>query len=75
MKRVFAFVLVALALSFSACGGGGSSTAATTPAPTLVAHPQSGLLKPAGKARDTVNQLNQQQNQEEQQTGGAYTTP
>ena len=71
MKRVFAFVLVALALSFPACGGGGSSTAGTTPAPTLVAHPKSGLLQPAGKARDTINQLNQLQNQQEQQTGGS----
>ena len=69
MKRMFAAALICAACA--ACGGGGSSST-PTPAPTLAPNPQSGLLKPAGKAQNTVNQLNQQQNQEEQQTGGGY---
>jgi len=54
----------------AACGGGSSS--APTPQPTLAQHPKTGILQPAANARDTVNQLNQQQNQEQQQTGGGY---
>jgi hypothetical protein len=70
VKRILALVCAATALTFaaSACGGG-SDASAPTPAPTLVDNPKTGFLKPADKARDTVNQLNQQQNNEEQQTG------
>lgn len=72
MKRLIASAVIALACA--ACGGGGSSSA-PTPAPTLVQNPKSGLLQHAGKARDTVNNLNQQQNQMDQQTGGGSTYP
>ncbi|MCA1831054.1 MAG: hypothetical protein LC663_06035 [Actinobacteria bacterium] len=70
MKRLLALVLAAIGLSFAACGGG-SDSSAPTPAPTLVQHPKTRILQPAGRARDTVNQLNQEQQQEEQQTGGS----
>lgn len=69
-----ALIAAAIVLSCAACGGGGSSSA-PTPNKTLAPNPSSGLLKPAGKAQNTVNQLNQQQNQEQQQTGGSGYTP
>jgi len=69
VKRLLVAALVTVACA--ACGGGGSSSA-PTPQPTLVQHPKTGILQPAANARDTVNQLNQQQHNEEQQTGGGY---
>ena len=73
MKRILALVCAAACLTFvgSACGGDSDSTA-STPAPTLVDNPKTGILQPADRARDTVNQLNQQQRNTEQQTGGGY---
>jgi hypothetical protein len=68
VKRIFA--AAAIVLACAACGGGGSSSSQPTPAPTLVEHPKTGILQPAANARDKVNQLNQQQNGYEQQTGG-----
>ncbi len=71
MRRFVALVLAAVALSFGACGGGDDSTA-PTPAPTLVDNPKTRILQPADKARDTVNDLNNRLNNEDQQTGGGY---
>jgi ABC-type glycerol-3-phosphate transport system substrate-binding protein len=66
VKRLLAAAVIVLGCA--ACGGGGASSA-PTPAPTLAQNPKTGILKPAANARDTVNQLNQQQNNYEQQTG------
>lgn len=60
----------------TACGGGSSSSGGTTA--TTAPAPGSGISANAGgyvggpvnKARNTVDQLNQQQKQEQQQTGG-----
>jgi hypothetical protein len=75
MRRVLALVLcpVALmvALAFAACGDDPGSSAAT-PKPTLVDNPKTRILQPADKARDTVDQLNDQLNRENEQTGGGY---
>jgi hypothetical protein len=64
-------VVAAIVLTVPACGGG--SHAAPSPAPT--AQLRTGILAPAGRARDTVNQLNNLQNQQEQQTGGGNYNP
>jgi ABC-type glycerol-3-phosphate transport system substrate-binding protein len=61
----------AIVLACAACGGGGSSSA-PTPAPTLDQNPKTAVLQPAAHARDTVDQLNRQQNQVDRQTGTAY---
>jgi ABC-type glycerol-3-phosphate transport system substrate-binding protein len=76
MKRLLAMAAIAIALGATACGGG--KAAQPTPGPqepaaNLVNDPKSRVLKPADRARDTVNQLNNQQNGTEQQTdSGAY---
>ena len=53
--------------------------AQTSPAPATVGpagNVPAGVLPPVDRARDTVNQLNDLQNQTEQRTGGgAYDTP
>src|SRR4051812_28882416 len=63
------------AFLLSACSGGSSSSGST---PTTAPAPGSGVKTDAGgyvggpvnTARNTVNQLNQQQRTQEQQTGG-----
>jgi len=67
VKRLLLVALITLVCA--ACGGGSSS--APTPQPTLAQHPKTQILQPAANARDMVNRLNQQQNREQQQTGGA----
>jgi hypothetical protein len=67
--------LVVLALTLGACGGGGQSsgsTPTTTPAPGAKIDPNSqGVVGgPVNRAKTAVSNLNQQQHQEEQQTGG-----
>jgi len=68
--------LLVLALTLGACGGGGqssgSTTPTTTPAPGAKIDPNSqGVVGgPVNRAKTAVSNLNQQQHQEEQQTGG-----
>ena len=71
MKRFFAVLAIAIALGASACGGSDKSSSDNDPT-GLVDNPQSNFLHPPAKARDTVNQLNNKLNQEDQQTGTGY---
>ena len=72
---MLALAVVTSALVLGACGGGGSpsgSPATTAPAPGSGVKAGAGgsIGGPVNTARQTVDQLNQQQRQEEQQTGG-----
>jgi hypothetical protein len=58
--------IAAIALAASACGG---STAQPTPRPT---GQRGTLLNPIDRARNSVNQQNQQTSQNEQRFGGEY---
>jgi hypothetical protein len=78
MKRKLVLILAVIAFGAAACGGGKAATptqAPQEPAANLVNNPKSGILKPADRARDTVNQLNNQQNQQDQQTGSGDYNP
>ena len=77
MRRAAAAAgLAVLALTLGACGGGGSSssgsTPTTTPAPGANIDPNSnGVIGgPVNKAKTAVSNLNQQQQQEVNETGG-----
>jgi hypothetical protein len=72
MKRVAMLLAVAATLAFTACGG--DPAAAPTPTPQAGVAGSGGLLAPVDRARTTVDQLNQQTNQMEQQTGGDGST-
>ncbi len=82
MKRSFAIACTAVALAFAGCGGG-DETAASTPTPRPSYRPgeapayQNGgtILGPGGKARNTVDQLDQIQQQREQDSGGGAYSP
>ena len=67
MKLRLIIAAIICAGAATACGGG--KQAVTTPNPTGF---QSGILAPAQKAQDTVNQLNQHENGLDQQTGTTY---
>ena len=84
MKRSLALALAAVTLFFGACGGGGDAVAPTpTPTPQPSYRPgeapayQNGgpILGPGGKARNTVDQLDEIQRQQEQNTGGGAYSP
>ncbi len=64
MKRLLACACIATTLGLGAC----SSDPATAPTP----QPGGGIMAPADRARDTVDRLNDQQDQMEQQTGRGY---
>ncbi len=75
MRKASAAAAALVVLALGACGGGGQSsgTAPTTmPAPGANVDPNSGGIVggPVNKAKSAVSQLNQQQSQERQQTGG-----
>ncbi len=78
---ILALACAAAALAFAACGG--NDTAASTPSPAPSYRPgeapayQKGgsILGPAGKARNTVDQLDEIQRQQEQNTGGGSLSP
>jgi len=66
MRKLFvsaAFV----AMLFVSCGG--DDRAATTPAPTGTHEITGRIMGPAGDAQDTVDRLNDLQNQQEQDSG------
>jgi hypothetical protein len=65
MRRLAAIGLVAAALAGGACSMG--TGAQPTPRPS---GQRGSLLNPIDRTQNTVNQLNQQQNREEQQTSG-----
>jgi hypothetical protein len=67
VKRLAAVALIALGLAAASCSGGG--TAQPTPRPS--GH-RGTLLNPIDKAKSTVDQLNNQQQNQEQQTGNSY---
>jgi hypothetical protein len=67
VKRLIAAALIALAAA--ACGGAGSAEPTARP----IGH-RGTLLNPIDKARSTVDQLNDQQRQQDQQTGGSAGT-
>jgi hypothetical protein len=72
MRRLVLLACAAATLSFGACGG--DPAAAPTPTPVHTVPP--GVIAPVDRARNTVDQLNQQTNRTEQQTGGnAYDVP
>jgi hypothetical protein len=68
VKRLLCIVCVALGLAAAACGGG-SAAQMPTPRPS---GQRGTLLNPIDKSRSTVDQLNQQTNQQEKQTGSSY---
>jgi len=75
LRVLVASTCLAAAFVLGACGGGGSSSGSpTTTAPAPGSGVKSGtggvIGGPVNTARDTVNKLNQQQSQQEQQTGG-----
>jgi|GEM_PF-4217829 len=77
MRRAAAAAgLAVLALTLGACGGGGSSssgsTPTTVPAPGANIDPNSnGVIGgPVNRAKTAVSNLNQQQQQEVNETGG-----
>jgi hypothetical protein len=82
MRTILALACAAVALTFAACGGN-DTAATTTPTPTVSYRPgeapayQKGgpIFGPAGKARNTVDQLDEIQRQQEQNTGGGSLTP
>ena len=65
----FRLLLAAIAIASTAAACGGGDQAAATPTPASTGY-KSGILQPIDRTRDTVNQLNNQQNQLDQQTGG-----
>jgi hypothetical protein len=63
MKKLFAAVALTLVCA-TACGGGDEEAAATpTPSPAATGALTGQIMGPVDKARDTVDQLNQQQEQ------------
>ena len=81
MKRIVALACAAVALALAGCGS--NEAAAPTPSPTpsyrpgeAPAYQEPGtILTPGGKARNTVDQLDQIQQDREQQTGGGAYSP
>lgn len=69
MKRL---VLLACAAAVLATACGGDPAAAPSPSPTQQHSVPAGVIPPVDKARDTVDQLNDLQNQTEQRSG-SYT--
>jgi hypothetical protein len=68
-KRRLAACVIVLTLG-SACGG--EEAALPTPTPTSEAGTGGGITEPIDRSRDTVDQLNEQQRQREQDTGDPY---
>jgi hypothetical protein len=79
MERRLALACLVVALGCGACG---DDDPAAQPTPIVSyapgaapAYQQGGILAPAGRARDTVDQLDQQQQQTEAGTGGGALGP
>lgn len=70
MRRLICAAAIVIGVAATACGSG--STAQPTPRP--LGH-RGTLLNPIDKSRSTVDQLNQQQSNEEQRTGGGAGYP
>ena len=70
MRRMLALTLLTVGLigGLGACAGNGSGAGTESPVTTTV--PTVPTADPIDRSRDTVTQLNQQQEQLEQQTGG-----
>jgi ABC-type glycerol-3-phosphate transport system substrate-binding protein len=66
MRKLLAATAIA-AMLFAACGG--DDQAATTPAPTGTHEITGRIMGPAGDAQDTVDKLNDLQEQQERDTG------
>jgi hypothetical protein len=81
MKRLVALACAAAALALPACGGNDTAASTPTPAPSYrpgeaPAYQNGGsILGPGGKARNTVDQLDQIQQQREQDSGGGAYSP
>lgn len=81
MRRLVTFVCVSVALGFAGCGGDDSAVNPnSTPFPSYEpgaapAYQNGGILGPAGKARNTVDQLDNLQQQQEANTGGGALVP
>ncbi len=80
MRRVLVILTTVGILALAACGGGsgnGSDSGGDPAQPTTVSVPTGGsgsITDPIQRARDAVDQQNQQLQQEEQRTGSADPT-
>jgi hypothetical protein len=79
MRRWIAASCLVVALGFTSCG---DDEPTAQPSPTVSYRPgeapayqKGGILGPAGRARNTVDQLDQQQQQDEANTGGGALVP
>jgi hypothetical protein len=72
MKRLFACACIAATLGFGACGNDPATAPTPQPAVQETPAPGGGVIAPADRARNTVDRLNEQQDQMEQQTGSGY---
>lgn len=80
MKKLIVLAAFGLAASSACASGTEAPDALTTPAPSYApggapAYQNGGILGPAGKARDTADQLDQHQQQQEGRTGGGALVP
>lgn len=70
MRHLIRIAAVVVALVAGACGGGGSSETHAPPAAKIDPNAGGYIGGPVNRARTQVSNLNQQQQQLEQQTGG-----